>query len=244
MTLEENLRDPERVAQLIDHTLLKPEATEDDVRRLCKEAREFRFATVCINPYWVRFAGEALAGSSVRVSTVVGFPLGANAAATKAAEARYALLQGGMELDMVQNIGALRSRDFEAVRKEIAEIAAIAHDAGAILKVILETGLLTDDQKITSCRIAAEAGVDFVKTSTGFSTGGATVADVKLMRDTVGEMIGVKASGGVRGLAALREMMAAGANRIGTSSGVQIVRELNSGKTDAQAAATSAQTQY
>ena len=226
MTLEEHLQSPEAVASLIDHTLLKPEAAQKDIARLCEEAREFTFASVCVNPYWVRIAAEALAGSTVRLCTVVGFPLGANQSRAKIAEADIALSEGAKELDMVQNIGALRSRDFHLVHKEIADLADIAHSAGAILKVILETCLLTHEEKTAACRLAADAHADFVKTSTGFSTSGATVADVRLMRQTVGPQIGVKASGGVRTLDALQEMVRAGASRIGTSSGVSILREL------------------
>ncbi len=244
VTLDENLNNPERVASLIDHTLLKPEATEEDVLRLCGEAREFGFASVCVNPHWVRLTAQGLAGSGVRVATVVGFPLGANEVRTKIAEAKSALSKGAKELDMVQNIGALRSGNFELVQKEVAEAAALAHVSGALLKVILETCLLTDEQKITSCRLAAEAGADFVKTSTGFSTAGATVEDIRLMRQIVGDRIGVKASGGVRTLAALRQMVAAGANRIGTSSGVQIVRELSANVLNDQAAVSTAKIQH
>lgn len=232
MSVNKNLNNPEQVAALIDHTLLKPEATAQDVARLCAEARQFRFASVCINPCWVTSAAEALAGSTVQVCTVVGFPLGANESSTKLAEATHALSQGATELDMVQNIGALRSENFNLVREEIAVLADCAHSGDAVLKIILETCLLTDEQKITACRLAAEAGADFVKTSTGFSTGGATVEDVALMRRTVGESVGVKASGGVRTLAAFQQMVLAGANRIGTSSGVNILRELESARSE------------
>ncbi len=244
VTYRQNLDNPERVASLIDHTLLKPEAAAEDIGRVCAEARQFGFASVCINPHWVRLAAGSLAGSAVRVCTVVGFPLGANEARTKIAEAGYALSEGAQELDMVQNIGVLQSRDFDPVRKEIADIANLAHRSGAILKVILETCLLNDEQKIVSCRLAAEAGADFVKTSTGFSTAGATVEDVALMRRTVGETIGVKASGGVRSLAALRQMVAAGATRIGTSSGVSILRELAGESAAEPVNAAQTQTKY
>lgn len=229
MTLNENFDRPEVVASLIDHTLLKPEATRSGVARVCDEAREFGFASVCVNPSWVRFVSESLAGSNVRVGTVVGFPLGANETATKFAEASLALEHGAHELDMVQNIGMLRSGNFQPVQKEIASLADLAHSRGAILKVILETCLLNEEEKIAACRLAVEARADFVKTSTGFSTGGATVEDVKLMRQTVGLSMGVKASGGIRTLDALRRMVAAGANRIGSSSGVNILRELKAG---------------
>ncbi len=225
-----NSKESKTLASLIDHTLLKPEANQSEIVNLCAEAREWNFASVCINPYWVSVAAEALAGSPVKVCTVIGFPLGANAPAIKLAEAEVALLQGAGELDMVQNIGALRSGQMDAVRKDIADLAVLAHKRGSILKVILETCLLTEEQKITACRLAAESGADFVKTSTGFSSGGATTSDVKLMRDTVGPDLGVKASGGVRTLSAVYAMVSAGATRIGTSSGVSIMREMHEGK--------------
>jgi deoxyribose-phosphate aldolase len=230
VSVQPNFDNPETVALLIDHTLLKPEATEDDIARLCNDARQYSFASVCVNPFWVRFAAKALVGSSVRVCTVIGFPLGANVTKTKLAEAEFALADGAQELDMVQNIGALRSGQVELVRDEIAALAELAHSHGAILKVILETCLLNQTQKTAACRLAAEARADFVKTSTGFASGGATIEDVKLMRATVGESMGVKASGGVRTLEALRQMVAAGANRIGTSSGVNILAELSETK--------------
>lgn len=220
------LDDPRTVASLIDHTLLKPEATQNDVARACEEGLRYAFCSVCINPHWVKFAATALAGSPVRVCTVVGFPFGASATGTKLAEAEIGLSEGAQELDMVQNVGALRSGDFQTVRKEIAEIAKLAHSHGAILKVILETCLLTDDEKVAACRLAADAKADFVKTSTGFSTAGATIEDIKLMRQTVGKELGVKASGGVRTIDALCQMVAAGATRIGTSSGVSILNEM------------------
>jgi deoxyribose-phosphate aldolase len=229
VSLNLNLEDPSTVARLIDHTLLKPDAAEDDVTRLCTEALQWNFASVCVNPYWAPLCASLLAGSPVRVCTVIGFPLGANAPMIKLAEAELALQAGAQELDMVQNIGALRSGHMAAVDKEIEDLAKRVHLAGAILKVILETCLLSEEEIVWSCRIAARAGADFVKTSTGFSSGGATVAHVRMMRETVGPGIGVKASGGVRTLTALREMVAAGANRIGTSSGVAIVRELSAG---------------
>lgn len=229
MISEVDLTNPQAVAALIDHTLLKPEATQDDIARVCQEALTFRFASVCINPYWVSFAAEALAGTDVRVCTVIGFPLGANDVRTKIAEADLALTQGAKEIDMVQNIGALRSRDYHLVYKEIGDLVDIAHSYGGFLKVILENCLLTNEEKITSSRIAQQSSADFVKTSTGFSTGGATVADVRLMRSTVGAQMGVKASGGIRTLENLCDMVAAGANRIGASAGVAIMRELQSG---------------
>jgi deoxyribose-phosphate aldolase len=233
VTFNDPLNNPKAVASLVDHTLLKPDAARADVARLCDEAREFGFASVCVNPYWVRFAAEHLADSSVNVCTVIGFPLGANDARTKLAEAQLALSDGAEELDIVQNIGALRSQDLQVVRKEIVDLTALAHSHDAMLKVILETSLLTEQEKITACTLAVDAKADFVKTSTGFSTAGATLEDVKLMRKTVGLSTGVKASGGIRTLDALRLMVSAGANRIGTSSGVSILRELTAGSTSA-----------
>jgi deoxyribose-phosphate aldolase len=220
-----NLEDPSSVAALIDHTLLKADASIKEVNRACREARELGFASVCINPYWASYAAEALAGARSRVCTVIGFPLGANTTSVKIAEAEEALSAGALELDMVQNVGALRSGRSDVVASEIRRLAELAHSRKAILKVIIETCLLTDEEKIASCTLAAEAGADFVKTSTGFSTGGADTADVELMRRIVGPGMGVKASGGVRTLDAVRHMVAAGATRIGTSSGVQILAE-------------------
>jgi deoxyribose-phosphate aldolase len=231
VTLKNQLDNPKVIASLVDHTLLKPEADRAAVMRACEEAREWSFASVCINPCWVRLAAEMLRGSAVRVCTVIGFPFGANDARTKIAETEKALSDGANELDMVQNIGALRSKDFHLVRNEVADLVHLAHARGAILKVILETCLLTDQEKITACTLAAEAEADFVKTSTGFSTGGATLEDVGLMRQSVGPSTGVKASGGIRTLEVLRLMVSAGANRIGTSSGVSIVREAISADT-------------
>ena len=231
MSLDANLDTPHAIASLIDHTLLKPEATRDDIARLCAEAREFGFASVCVNPYWVRFAREALLRTEVKICTAIGIPLGANETATKRFEAELALSHGAQELDMVQNIGALRSQQLDAVRNEIAELAQLSHSRGAILKVILETCLLTGDEKVTASRLAVQAGADFVKTSTGFSKSGATVEDVRLMRETVGEFLGVKASGGIRTLESVRQMVAAGATRIGTSSGVAILASLSTPQT-------------
>lgn len=228
VSMTANLDTPQAVAALIDHTLLKAEAAQGDIARACAEAREFGFASVCINPYWVRFAAGQLAGAKSRVCTVIGFPLGANQARTKIAEAELALTQGATELDVVQNIGALRSGQLDIVRDEITAIAQHAHSRNAIVKVILETSLLTDNEKITACHIAVEAHADFVKTSTGFSGSGATVEDVRLMRQTVGELAGVKASGGIRKFDDLRRMIEAGATRIGASSSVAIVRGVTS----------------
>ncbi len=216
-----------RVAAAIDHTLLKPEAAAQDIETVCLEALQHGFASVCVNPCWVPLVAKRLADSPVKVCTVIGFPLGANQTKTKLAEASLALIEGARELDMVQNVGALRSQDYSLVEQEIAELADLAHRHGAILKVILETSLLTNEQKVKACRIAVEAKADFVKTSTGFSTAGAKVEDIRLMRQTVGQALGVKASGGIRTLATVREMLAAGATRIGASAGVQILNELN-----------------
>ncbi len=211
------------IAALIDHTLLKPEATEADIRRLCAEARQFRFASVCVNPYWVPVAAKELAGSGVKVCTVAGFPLGASSTEVKSFEAGVAMSKGAQEIDMVLNIGELLGGNHQAVRDDIAAVAETAHVGGAILKVILETALLNDEQKVTACRLAKEAGADFVKTSTGFSTHGASAADVALMRRTVGPEMGVKASGGIRTLHDLKVMVTAGASRIGASASVKIV---------------------
>ena len=213
------------VAKYIDHTLLKPEATRAEIEKLCQEARDFGFASVCVNPTWVKECAYALYGSSVRVCTVVGFPLGATLADVKAYETRRAIFDGASEIDMVLNIGALKSGDDETVRRDIHAVVEAAHDACAIVKVILETALLTDEEKVRASKLAKEAGADFVKTSTGFSKGGATVADIELMRRTVGDELGVKAAGGVKDLTAAREMIAAGATRIGASAGVKIVQE-------------------
>lgn len=213
------------VAKYIDHTLLKPEATRTEIEKLCHEARDFGFASVCINPTWVKESAFVLYGSAVRVCTVVGFPLGATLADVKAYETRRAIFDGASEIDMVINIGALKSGDDDTVRRDIRHVVEAAHDACAIVKVILETALLTDEEKVRACMLAKEAGADFVKTSTGFSKGGATVADIELMRRTVGDELGVKAAGGVKDLTGAREMIAAGATRIGASAGVRIVQE-------------------
>ena len=213
------------IAALIDHTLLRPEATREDIVKLCEEARRYRFASVCVNPYWVALAAAELAGSAVKVCTVVGFPLGATSTEAKRAETEAALKAGAHEIDMVQNIGALRSGDYDAVQADIAAVVKAAHAAGAIVKVILETALLDDPQKIKACQLAKAAGADYVKTSTGFGPSGATTHDVALMRETVGPEMGVKASGGIRTLVDFHAMVDAGATRIGTSSGVLIRAE-------------------
>ena len=216
------------IARLIDHTLLRPEATRADILQLCREALENNFASVCVNAYWVPLVAAELTGSQVKVCTVVGFPLGATSTEAKVAETEAALRAGAQEIDMVQNVGALRGDERETVEEEIALVAAVCHRAGAIVKVILENSLLTDEQKVTACLLAKDAGADFVKTSTGFSSSGATVDDIKLMRRTVGpqigtEGVGVKASGGIRTLDDLLKMLDAGATRIGASAGVKIV---------------------
>ena len=218
-------------ASLIDHTLLKPEATDEDIKKLCQEAASYRFASVCVNPTWVRVASCNLRGSGVPVCTVIGFPLGATLPDVKAYEARRALLDGATELDMVINVGALKSGDDCLVEHDIRSVAEVAHEYDAICKVIIETALLTDDEKVRACLAAKKAGADFVKTSTGFSKGGATVADVALMRRTVGTELGVKASGGVKGLEDARKMVEAGATRIGASVGVKIAQEAAGKKT-------------
>ncbi len=211
------------IAALIDHTLLKPEATADDIRRVCAEARTYSFASVCVNPYWVSLVASELKGSPVKVCSVVGFPLGANESHVIAVEATQATDAGAQEIDMVLNIGELRGGNLKAVEKGIEMVVMVSHNADAIVKVILETALLTDEQKIKACEISKAAGADFVKTSTGFGPSGATVADVALMRRTVGPEMGVKASGGIRTLEDLQKMVAAGATRIGASASVQIV---------------------
>jgi deoxyribose-phosphate aldolase len=211
------------IAQLIDHTLLKPEATRNDIVKLCREARQYSFASVCVNPYWVPLVRSELAGSPVKVCTVVGFPLGATSTESKVAETVAALRGGAEEIDMVINVGALRSGDHEAVKLDIAAVVNAAHEAHAMVKVILETALLDDNQKAVASTLAKMAGADFVKTSTGFGPSGATAHDVSLMRHVVGPEMGIKASGGIRTLDDLRTMAAAGATRIGASASVKIV---------------------
>ena len=212
-------------AKLIDHTLLKPEATDEDIKRLCEEAARYGFASVCVNPTWVRAAACSLHGSGVPVCTVIGFPLGATLSDVKAYEARRAILDGAREVDMVINVGALKSGDDCLVEHDIHAVVEVAHEYAATCKVIIETALLNDDEKVRACQAAKKAGADFVKTSTGFAKGGATVHDVALMRRTVGSELGVKASGGVKGLEDARKMVEAGATRIGASVGVKIAQE-------------------
>jgi deoxyribose-phosphate aldolase len=211
------------VAALIDHTILKPDATRSDVVKVCREARQYGFASVCVNPYWLPLVAAELAGSRVKVCTVVGFPLGANSTEIKTAETVAALRAGAQEIDMVMNVGALRSGDLETVKTDVAAVVKAAHAAGAIVKVILETALLDDNQKAVASSLCKLAGADFVKTSTGFGPSGATAADVALMRRVVGPEMGVKASGGIRTLEDLKTMAAAGASRIGASASVKIV---------------------
>ncbi len=212
------------LAGMIDHTLLKPDATPDQIAQLCFEARKHGFASVCVNPAWVPLCAQLLQGSPVKVCTVIGFPLGASASEVKAFETQKAIDQGATEIDMVLNIGALKARDLEQVARDIRGVVTVAHARGPIVKVILETVLLTDEEKTIACLIAKEAGADFVKTSTGFAGGGATVHDIALMRRVVGPEMGVKASGGVRTYEDAESMVKAGATRIGASAGVKILQ--------------------
>jgi deoxyribose-phosphate aldolase len=216
---------PDPIASLIDHTLLKPDATRVEIEALCREAIEFRFATVCVNPTWVRLCASLLRASPAGVCAVVGFPLGATTSDVKHLETRRVIFDGAREVDMVINIGALKSGDLQLVERDIEAVTQPCRDCGAISKVIIEAAFLTDTEKVTACTLAKAAGADFVKTSTGFGPGGATVADVTLMRQVVGQDVGVKAAGGVRDLESLKAMVAAGATRIGASAGVKIVRE-------------------
>ncbi|ALV21180.1 MAG: deoxyribose-phosphate aldolase [Carnobacterium sp.] len=212
----------EKLNHYIDHTLLKPEATENQIKTLCDEAMDYHFMSVCVNPTWVKKAAAFLTGSDVRVCTVIGFPLGANTPELKAFEARNAIQNGATEVDMVINIGALKGGDDELVERDIRGVVEAAEDK-ALTKVIIETSLLTNDEKVRACEIAKKAGADFVKTSTGFSTGGATLEDVTLMRTVVGPEMGVKASGGVRTREDAEAFIAAGATRLGSSNGIAIV---------------------
>lgn len=212
------------LAKMIDHTLLKPDATQQEIAQLCFEARKYGFASVCVNPTWVSLCAELLKGSPVKVCTVIGFPLGATSSETKAFETETAIRQGATEIDMVINIGALKARDLDAVAKDIRGVVNAAHARGIIVKVIIETVLLNDEEKTIACLISKEAGADFVKTSTGFAGGGATAHDVALMRKTVGPAMGVKASGGVRTFEDAASMIKAGATRIGASAGVKILQ--------------------
>jgi deoxyribose-phosphate aldolase len=213
------------VATMIDHTLLKPDASRADIEKLCREAAEFHFATVCVNPVWVAAAAVLLRGSGVGVCSVVGFPLGATTADVKNYETRRAIFDGATEIDMVINIGALKSGDLRTVERDIDAVVDPCRQSSVVSKVIIEAALLTDEEKITACTLSKAAGADFVKTSTGFASGGATAADVALMRRIVGADMGVKAAGGVRDLEGLKAMVAAGATRVGASAGVKIVQE-------------------
>lgn len=213
------------IARMIDHTLLKADASQDQIAQLCYEARTYHFASVCVNPAHVKLCAQLLKGSDVAVCTVVGFPLGATPATVKAFETQQAIRDGASEIDMVINIGALKSQDYTTVYEDIAAVVRAAHAGNAIVKVIIEAALLTDEEKVIASQLSKSAGADFVKTSTGFGPGGATAADVALMRRVVGPSIGVKAAGGVKNYADAQSMIAAGATRIGASAGVQIVKE-------------------
>src|SRR5580765_93945 len=228
---------PAGVAAMIDHTLLKPDATRANIEDLCREAAQFKFATVCVNPAWVALSARLLSGSGVGVCSVVGFPLGATIADVKGYETRRAIFDGAREIDMVINVGALKSGDLAAVERDIEAVTAPCRDCGALSKVIIEAALLTDDEKVTACTLAKAAGADYVKTSTGFGPGGATAADVALMRRVVGAEMGVKAAGGVRDLEGMKAMIAAGATRVGASAGVKIVQQAR-GEAPASAASS------
>jgi deoxyribose-phosphate aldolase len=212
----------QQLAKMIDHTLLRADATRNELTKLTEEAKQYKFASVCVNPGWVSYAAEQLQGTGVDICTVIGFPLGASTSETKAFETKDAIAKGATEVDMVINIGALKDGKDDVVEQDIRAVVEAA--AGTLVKVIIETCLLTDDEKVRACQAAVRAGADFVKTSTGFSTGGATPEDIALMRRTVGPDVGVKASGGVRSLEDMQKMIEAGATRIGASSGVKIMQ--------------------
>ena len=214
--------DPD-LARMIDHTLLKPDATRQEIEKLCQEAKHYNFASVCINPSQVKLCASLLRETDVKVCTVIGFPLGATSSAVKAFEADRAIKDGAREVDMVINIGMLKSGEVEYVKEDILGVVSVAHSYGVLTKVIIETGLLTDEEKVKACMLAKNAGADFVKTSTGFAKGGATVGDIALMRKVVGPGLGVKASGGVRSQEEARALIASGADRIGASASVKIV---------------------
>jgi deoxyribose-phosphate aldolase len=213
------------IAKMIDHTLLKPDASQDQIAQLCYEARKYGFAAVCVNPSYVGLCSQLLRGTPVHVCTVVGFPLGATPPEVKCYEAQEAIDDGASEVDMVINIGALKSKDYTLVERDIASVAHTCHAGGAILKVIIEAALLTDEEKVIACQLAKAAGADYVKTSTGFGPGGATVHDVELMRRAVGPGMGIKAAGGIRSYEDVKAMVAAGATRIGASAGVKIAQQ-------------------
>lgn len=212
------------LAKYVDHTLLKPDATREQIKVLCEEAATYNFASVCVNPFWVSYAAELLSEASAKVCTVIGFPLGANTTATKVFETKNAIENGAEEIDMVINIGALKNKEYEVVQEDIAEVVEASHPK-AIVKVIIETCLLTDEEIVKACELSVAANADFVKTSTGFSTGGATPEDVKLMKETVKDNAFVKASGGVRSKEDAHIMIEMGADRLGTSSGILLVKE-------------------
>ncbi|MFD3158374.1 deoxyribose-phosphate aldolase [Haloimpatiens sp. FM7330] len=213
-----------KIQKYIDHTLLKPQSTEEQVKKICSEAREYGFASVCVNPYYAELVSKELEGTDVKTCVVIGFPLGATTKEVKAFEAKQAIENGAKEVDMVINIGALKDKKYDVVREDIKAVVDAAKGK-ALLKVIIETCLLTDEEKVKACEISKETGADFVKTSTGFSTGGAKVEDVALMRKTVGKEMGVKASGAIRDYKTAMNMIEAGANRIGASAGIKIVEE-------------------
>jgi deoxyribose-phosphate aldolase len=213
------------IANMIDHTLLKPDASQDQIAQLCYEARKYGFAAVCVNPTYVKLCAQLLQGTPVHVCTVVGFPLGATPPEVKAYETQQSIDDGATEVDMVINIGALKSKDYSLVERDIATVARTCHAGGAILKVIIEAALLTDEEKVIACQLAKAAGADYVKTSTGFGPSGATVHDVELMRRSVGPEMGVKAAGGIKDYADAKAMVAAGATRIGASAGIKIVQQ-------------------
>jgi deoxyribose-phosphate aldolase len=213
------------IGKLIDHTLLKSDATQDQIAQLCYEARKYGFAAVCVNPSYVELCSQLLQGTQVHVCTVVGFPLGATPPEVKAYESQQAIDDGATEVDMVINVGALKSKDYALVERDIATVARTCHAGGAILKVIIEAALLTNEEKVIACQLAKAAGAEYVKTSTGFGPGGATVEDVALMRRAVGPEIGIKAAGGIKSLEDAKAMVSAGATRIGASAGVKIVQQ-------------------
>ena len=214
-----------QINRMIDHTLLKPEATREQIKKICDEALEYNFKSVCVNPYWVNFASEILKGSEVYVCTVIGFPLGANTSLLKSFETEEAVKNGASEIDMVLNVGLLKSKEYDLVEEDIKSVVKSAK--GKLVKVILETCLLSDEEIIKACELSMEAGVDFVKTSTGFNSEGATTHAVKIMRETVGDKLGVKASGGIRDLKKSMDMIDSGASRLGVSAGIDIIKEYN-----------------
>lgn len=216
------------INRIIDHTLLKPESTEEQIEKILEEAKEYNFFSVCVNPVWVKKCAESLKGTDVKVCTVIGFPLGTNTKEVKVFETEDAIKNGANEIDMVINIGLLKSKKYDLVKEEIQEIAKVCHENGALLKVILENCLLTKEEIVKACELSDEAGADFVKTSTGFSTSGADSEDVALMRKSVSERVKVKASGGIRDLKKSLEMIEKGADRLGVSAGVNIYKESKS----------------